>query len=58
MDEALGLLDDHIVKSQAMTASPFAKPFIDRLQPWERKLVRFQVRGGGGRGGGAGAGRI
>nr|8GLV_Kg Chain Kg, DHC_N2 domain-containing protein [Chlamydomonas reinhardtii] len=42
VDEALGLLDDHIVKSQAMTASPFAKPFIDRLQPWERKLVRFQ----------------
>ncbi|KAG2490029.1 hypothetical protein HYH03_011494 [Edaphochlamys debaryana] len=42
VDEALTLLDDHIVKSQAMTASPFAKPFIERLQPWERKLVRFQ----------------
>ncbi|KXZ48211.1 DHC-9 protein [Gonium pectorale] len=42
VDEALGLLDDHIVKSQAMSASPFAKPFMDRLQPWERKLVRFQ----------------
>ncbi|GFR45764.1 hypothetical protein Agub_g7181 [Astrephomene gubernaculifera] len=42
VDEALGLLDDHIVKSQAMSASPFAKPFVDRLQPWERKLVRFQ----------------
>ncbi|GLI65190.1 hypothetical protein VaNZ11_008652 [Volvox africanus] len=42
VDEALGLLDDHIVKSQAMSASPFAKPFMERLQPWERKLVRFQ----------------
>ena len=38
------LLDDHIIKSQAMTASPFAKPFMERLVPWERKLVRFQVR--------------
>ena len=43
MDEALGLLDDHIVKSQAMAASPFAKPFIELLQPWERRLSRFQV---------------
>ena len=42
VDEAQMLLDDHIVKSQAMTASPFAKPFIERLAPWERKLVRFQ----------------
>ncbi len=44
MEEAQALLDDHIVKSQAMTASPFAKPFMDRLGPWEKKLVRFQVR--------------
>jgi hypothetical protein len=43
VDEAQMLLDDHIVKSQAMTASPFAKPFIEKLAPWERKLVRFQV---------------
>lgn len=42
VDEAQALLDDHIVKSQAMTASPFAKPFEERLFPWERKLVRFQ----------------
>ncbi|GFH10427.1 uncharacterized protein HaLaN_05737, partial [Haematococcus lacustris] len=42
VDEAQALLDDHIVKSQAMTASPFARPFIDRLGPWEKKLVRFQ----------------
>ena len=42
------LLDDHIIKSQAMTASPFAKPFMERLAPWEKKLVRFQVSGGKG----------
>lgn len=42
VDEAQTLLDDHIVKSQAMTASPFAKPFLERLVPWERRLVRFQ----------------
>ena len=50
VDEAQMLLDDHIIKSQAMTASPFAKPFMERLAPWEKKLVRFQVRrcmGGG-----------
>jgi hypothetical protein len=38
------LLDDHVVKSQAMAASPFSKPFEERLVPWERKLRRFQVR--------------
>ncbi|MEW5299252.1 MAG: hypothetical protein WDW36_002285 [Sanguina aurantia] len=42
VDVAQGLLDDHIVKSQAMSASPFAQPFMDRLGPWESKLVRFQ----------------
>ena len=43
VDEAQTLLDDHIIKSQAMTASPYAKPFLDKLVPWEKKLVRFQV---------------
>ncbi|GMH33280.1 hypothetical protein BSKO_01114 [Bryopsis sp. KO-2023] len=42
LDEAQTLLDDHIVKSQAMTASPFAKPFEDMIVPWERKLTRLQ----------------
>jgi hypothetical protein len=37
------LLDDHVVKSQAMAASPFSKPFEERLVPWERKLRRFHV---------------
>ena len=42
IDEAQALLDDHIVKTQAMRASPFAKPHIDRIIPWEAKLTRLQ----------------
>ncbi|KAF6266164.1 dynein heavy chain 9 [Scenedesmus sp. NREL 46B-D3] len=42
VEEAQMLLDDHVVKSQAMAASPFSKPFEERLVPWERKLRRFQ----------------
>lgn len=45
VEEAQILLEDHIVKSQAMAASPFSKPFEDRLVPWEQKLQRFQVCG-------------
>lgn len=43
VEEAQVLLEDHIVKSQAMAASPFSKPFEDRLVTWEKKLQRFQV---------------
>jgi hypothetical protein len=43
VEEAQVLLEDHIVKSQAMAASPFSKPFEDRLVPWEQRLQRFQV---------------
>jgi dynein heavy chain len=43
VEEAQMLLDDHVVKSQAMVASPFSKPFEERLVPWEGKLRRFQV---------------
>ena len=32
------LLDDHTVKAQAMLSSPAAKPFIDRIGGWVRKL--------------------
>ena len=42
VDEAQVLLDDHIVKTQAMRASPFARPFLDRIGPWEARLVRLQ----------------
>ena len=43
MEEAQTLLDDHVVKIQAMAASPFSAPFHDRILPWEAKLKRFQV---------------
>ncbi|KAK9812825.1 hypothetical protein WJX72_004356 [[Myrmecia] bisecta] len=42
LDEAQALLDDHLIKSQAMAASPFAKAFADEIVPWERKLSRLQ----------------
>ena len=42
VDEAQTLLDDHIIKSQSMSASPFAQPFADRIGPWEKKLVLLQ----------------
>jgi dynein heavy chain len=44
VEEALALLEDQLVKSQAMGASPLAAPFEERLGPWEAKLRRFQVR--------------
>lgn len=43
VEEAQTLLDDHIVKTQAMAASPFAAPFEDIIGPWEKKLIRLQV---------------
>ena len=42
VDEAQTLLDDHLVKTQAMTSSPFAIPFKARLDPWESTLVLLQ----------------
>jgi dynein heavy chain, axonemal len=42
IDEAQMLLDDHLVKVQAMMASPYAKPFEAELIPWEKKLTRLQ----------------
>ena len=42
MEEAQTLLDEHIVKTQAMRASPFAVPFMDRVVPWEERLTRLQ----------------
>jgi hypothetical protein len=38
VEEALMLLDDHTVKAQAMLSSPAARPFIDRIGGWVRKL--------------------
>lgn len=42
VDEAQMLLDDHLIKAQAMLASPFATPFIEQLTPWTAKLARLQ----------------
>ena len=32
------MLDDHIVMAQAMSFSPFKKPFEDQITEWERTL--------------------
>jgi dynein heavy chain, axonemal len=42
VEEAQMLLDDHLVKVQAMMASPFAAPFQAQLTPWSSKLSRLQ----------------
>ena len=42
MEEAQILLDEHIAKTQAMRASPFAIPFMERVVPWEARLTRLQ----------------
>ena len=41
-DEIQNILDDQIVKVQAMSASPFAKPFKDRVTELERSLSTLQ----------------
>jgi dynein heavy chain len=42
MDETLQLLDDQIVKTQAMRGSPFIGPFEERCTEWERQLMNLQ----------------
>jgi hypothetical protein len=37
------LLDDQMVKTQAMRASPYIGPFEERVKTWEAKLNRTQV---------------
>ena len=41
-DEVQTILDDQIVKIQAMNASPFVKPFAERAQGWEAMLQTLQ----------------
>ena len=38
-DEIGAILDDHIVTTQAMTFSPFKKPFEDEIMDWNHKLI-------------------
>lgn len=42
-DEALQLLDDHIVMTQSMSFSPYKKVFEDRINTWESKIRMTQV---------------
>jgi dynein heavy chain len=37
-EESAQLLDDHIVMTQAMSFSPYKKPFEQRITSWENKL--------------------
>lgn len=43
-DEIQTILDDQIVKIQAMNASPFVKPFKERASNWEQTLQTLQVQ--------------
>jgi dynein heavy chain len=42
LDELQMLLDDQIVKTQSMRASPYIGPFEDRVKLWEAKLNNMQ----------------
>jgi len=35
-------LDDHMIKTQTMKGSPFAKVFIDEIVQWEKLLMKLQ----------------
>lgn len=44
LDDIQMLLDDQIVKTQSMRASPYIGPFEDRVRLWEAQLDLTQVR--------------
>jgi dynein heavy chain len=41
-DDVLQLLDDHVMKTQAMQGSPYVKPFAARTKAWEARLQHVQ----------------
>ena len=45
LDDVQALLDDQIIKTQSMRASPFVGPFEERVRLWEAKLNLTQVGG-------------
>jgi hypothetical protein len=44
LDDIQMLLDDQLVKTQSMRASPYIGPFEDRVKLWEAKLNLTQVK--------------
>lgn len=42
IDEIQQLLDDHIVKTQAMKGSRYIKPFLEQITKWEETLLTMQ----------------
>ena len=45
-EETAQMLDDHIVMTQAMSFSPYKKPFEIRITNWETRLRTTQVGSG------------
>jgi len=41
-EEVETLLDEHVVKTQTMKGSPYAKVFEERIQHWEDSLLYIQ----------------
>jgi len=38
-DDAINLLDEHIVATQAMQFSVFKKPFEEEIEAWDKQLL-------------------
>ena len=41
-DKLTEILEDHIIKTQAMKGSAYVKPFENRIKNWEDKLSHMQ----------------
>eukprot|EP00658_Telonema_sp_P-2_P058033 TRINITY_DN4644_c0_g1_i2.p1 TRINITY_DN4644_c0_g1~~TRINITY_DN4644_c0_g1_i2.p1 ORF type:complete len:436 (-),score=125.98 TRINITY_DN4644_c0_g1_i2:97-1404(-) len=42
-DGIMDMLDEHIMKTQTMVASPYAAAIMNELKPWEDKLLRISA---------------